>query len=179
MLFVKNLEITGKHAEYLRKLTESIDSKNSIFSAAYIAYKSVSIIGFLYGRKAKLETSSTAKSLTIFLDQLSKVRDDLEFNYKLIMLLDKDHEPNFDERLQKAFNYYGTDKAKADEELFEQYSLGGIEVLYEKLIKDANKIEDYISNLMGFIQEFNDRFNSSVDSVNLVELCRAASDFKL
>lgn len=176
-MFDKNLEITGKHAEYLRKLIESIDnSKNSIFSAGYVAYKNTSILGFLYGRKA-LKDSSPAKSLTIFLDQLSKIRDDLEFNYKLIMLLDKNHEPNFDERLQKAFNYYGTEKAKADEELFEQYSLGGIEVLYEKIIKDANKPEDYLSNLMAFVQEFNDRNNSDIDSVNLVELCRTASAF--
>lgn len=175
-MFDKNLEITGKHADYMRRLTENIDSKNSIFSAAYIAFKSASILGFLYGRKAEKD-SSPAKSVTIFLDQLSKVRDDLEFNYKLIMLLDKEHEPNFDERLQKAFNYYGSEKAKPDEELFEQYSLGGIEVLYEKLIKDANKPEDYISNVMSFVQEFNGRYNSSVDSSNLIELCRTASAF--
>lgn len=176
-MFDKNLEITGKHAEYLRKLTESIDSKNSIFSAAYIAYKNSSIIGFLYGRKSKKDNSSSAKSITIFLDQLSKIRDDLEFNYKLIMLLDKENEPNFDERLQKAFNHFGSDQAKNDEELFEQYSFGGIEVLYEKIVKDANKSDDYITNLMSFIQEVNDRYNSSVDSVSLVDLCRTASAY--
>ena len=173
-MFDKNLEITGKHADYLRRLTENIDSKNSIFSAAYIAYRTASVIGFLYGRKSTKDSSS-AKPLTIFLDQLSKIRDDLEFNYKLIMILDKEHEPSFEERLEKAFNYYDTDKAKVDEELFEQYSLGGIEVLYEKLIKDANKSEDYISNLMACVQEFNDRYNSNVDSLSLIELCRTAS----
>ena len=47
MLFDKNLEITGKHAEYIRKLTENIDSKNSVFSAAYVVYKTASIIGFI------------------------------------------------------------------------------------------------------------------------------------
>lgn len=175
-MFDKNLEITGKHAEYLRKLTESIDSnsKNSIFQAAYVAYKNTSVIGFLYGRKSEKD-SSVAKSITIFLEQLNHIRDDLEFNYRMIMLLDKAHEPSFDERLQKAFNYYGTEKAKDDEELFEQYSLGGIEVLYEKLLKDANKPEDYISNLFAFVQEFNERYNSDVDSKNLIDLCRTAS----
>ncbi len=174
-MFDKNLEITGKHAEYLRKLTETIDSKNNIFSAAYVAYKNASIIGFLYGRKATKTSSTTAKSLTIFLDQLTKIRDDLEFNYRLIMLLDKNFEPNFEERLQKAFNYIGSENAKQDEELFEQYTLGGIEVLYEKLIKNANRPEDYLYNLMAFVQEFNDRYNSSIDSINLIELCRTAS----
>lgn len=176
-MFDKNLELTGKHAEYLRKLTESIDSKNSIFSAAYIAYKNSSVIGFLYGRKSSKDSSTKAKPITIFLDQLNKIRDDLQFNYKLIMLLDNNYEPNFDERLQKAFNYYGTDKAKKDEELFEQYSYGGIEILYEKIINNANKPEDYLSNLMSFMKEINERYNSSVDSMNLVELCRTASAF--
>lgn len=173
-MFEKEFEITGKHAEYLRKLTESIDSKNKFFSAAYVAYKTASIIGFLYQRKAKKE-SSAAKSISIFLDQLNKVKDDLEFSYRLIMLLDKDYEPDFDERLKKAFSYYGSEKAQSDEELFEQYSLGGIEVLYEKLIQGANKPEDYLRNLGNFTVEFNERYNSTVDMDNLIALCRTAS----
>jgi hypothetical protein len=171
MLFDKNLEIIGKHAEYIRKLTDNIDSKNSIFSAAYVVYKTASIIGFIYNRKSKKD-SSPAKSLTIFLDQLRKVRDDLEFNYRLIMLLDKNHESNFDERLQKAFNYYGSDQAKVDEELFEQYSLGGIEVLYEKLMKDVNKPDDCLSNIFCLIQEFNSGNDAENISSNLIELSR-------
>ena len=171
MLFDKNLEITGKHAEYMRKLTENIDSKNSVFSAAYVVYKTASIIGFIYNRKSKKDSSPT-KSLTIFLDQLRKVRDDLEFNYRLIMLLDKNHEPNFDERLQKAFNYYGSDQAKSDEELFEQYVRGGVDVLYEKLIGNATTPEDYIKNLYDFMEDFDDRYNVSAEGIS--DLCSLA-----
>lgn len=175
-MFEGNLEITGKHGEYIRRLSESIDSKNSIFSAGYYAYRAASIIGFLYQRKSSKD-SSPAKPFTIFSDQLRNVRDDIEFNYSLIMLLDKKHEPDFDKRLQKAFG--GSEKKLSDEALFEQYSLGGIEVLYEKIIKDANKPEDYLQNLFHFVQEFNTRYNATVDSGNLIELCRNASLGKL
>lgn len=172
-MFDKNLEITGKHGEYIRALIGSIDAnKNSIFKAAYAAYKDSAIIGYLYGRKAE-KHSSQAKSLTIFLDQLSSIRDDLEFNYRLIMLLDKKHEPDMEKRLRKAFNDYGTDEAKPDERLFEQYSLGGIEVLYEKIIENSNKSEDYLLNLFKFVQEFNSRYNEVVKAEDLVKLCRS------
>lgn len=176
-MFDKDLSITGKHGDYMRKIVGDLDSdKNKFFRFAYDAYRCVAVIGFLYGRKAIKQTSST-DDYSILLSQINNIRDDLEFNYKLIMLIDKEHEPDFEERLQKAFNYYGTEKAKADEELFEQYSLGGIEVLFEKLIKSANKPEDYLSNLISFIQDFNDRYNSTIDSTNLVDLCRRASAF--
>lgn len=176
-MFDKDLNITGKHGDYLRRIVGELDSdKNKFFRYAYDAYRCVAIIGFLYGRKAKKETSSK-DDYSIFLSQINNIRDDLEFNYRLIMLLDSKHEPNFEERLQKAFNYFGSEKAKNDEELFEQYSLGGIEILYEKLIKDAHTPEDYLSNLMGFVQDFNDRYNATVDSMNLIELCRTASAF--
>lgn len=176
-MFDKDLNITGKHGDYMRKIVAELDfDKNKFFRFAYDAYRCVAIIGFLYGRKAQKQTSSK-DDYTIFLSQIKNIQNDLDFNYKLIMLLDKEYETNFDNRLQKAFNYSLSDRPKEDVEVFEQYSLGGIEILYEKLIKDANKPEDYISNLMAFIQEFNERYNSDVDSVNLVELCRTASAF--
>lgn len=176
-MFDKDLNITGKHGDYMRKIVAELDfDKNKFFRFAYDAYRCVAIIGFLYGRKAQKQTSSK-DDYTIFLSQIKNIQNDLDFNYKLIMLLDKEYETNFDNRLQKAFNYSLSDRPKEDVEVFEQYSLGGIEILYEKLIKDANKPEDYISNLMAFIQEFNERYNSDVDSVNLVELCRTASTF--
>lgn len=174
-MFAKDFNITGKHGDYMRKLTGEIDeNKNKFFRYAYDAYKCVAIIGFIYGRKAKRDISSK-DDYTIFLSQINNIRDDLEFSYRMIMLLDTDHESNFEERLQKAFNYFGTEKAKSDEILFEEYSLGGIEILYEKLIKDTNKSDDYISNLFAFVQEFYERYNVDVDSMNLIELCRNAS----
>lgn len=190
-MFDKDTNITGKHGAYMHRLvsefytiTDSAGKKlisNRFFKNQYDAYKIAAIIGFLYGKKGEKMTARDEKNetATIFASQMTNIRDDLIFNYRLIMLLDEQHEPNFDERLQKAFNYYGDEeKSKSDRELFEQYTLGGIEVLYEKLIGNATKQEDYLANLICFVQEFEQRYNSSVDSTNLVELSRRLSSIQ-
>ena len=56
------------------------------------------------------------------------------FIYRLIMLLDKEHEADFNERINKAFRYYDSEKAVVDEELFESYVRGGVDVLYENCL---------------------------------------------
>ena len=176
-MFDKDISLTGKHGDYMRRLVaEFDDKKNKFFRYAYDVYKCAAVIGFLYGRKAEKSTSGE-KDYTIFLSQINNIYDDLMFNYRLIMLLDEKHESNFDERLAKAFSYYGDDeKNKSDRELFERYTFGGIEVLYEKLIGNASKQEDYLLNLMNFIQDFNQRYNSEVNGENLIELCRRMSE---
>lgn len=188
-MFDKDISITGKHGEYMRRLvadfsTQDFSGKekitNHFFNYAYDVYKCVAIVGFLYGRKAEKSASASGeKEYSIMLSQIKNIRDDLMFNYRLIMLLDENHESNFDERLQKAFNYYGDEeKSKSDKELFERYTLGGIEILYEKLIGNASKQEDYLANLISFVQEFEQRYNSTIDSSNLIELSRRLSSIQ-
>lgn len=103
-----------------------------------------------------------------------KEQQNLLFNYRLIMILDKNHEPDLNERLNKAFRYYGTDKAEIDENLYESYVRGGVEVLYEKLIQSATNEEDYLKNLYDFLDEFNDRYNDTVSTEDIVDLCQLA-----
>lgn len=188
-MFDKDIIISGKHGEYMRRLvsdffvvTDSAGKSkitNHFFSSGYEVFKCASVIGFLYGRKSKKSSASEGKDFTIWLSQIKIISDDLIFNYRLIMLLDEQNEPDFDERLQKAFNYYGDEeKSKSDRELFEQYTLGGIEILYEKLIESATKQEDYLANLISFVQEFEERYNSSIDLMNLVELSRRLSSIQ-
>ena len=50
------------------------------------------------------------------------------------MLLDSEYEPDEQKRLDKAFRHLGQDE---DLDLFDQYVLGGVDVLYEKLIEGA------------------------------------------
>ena len=57
-----------------------------------------------------------------------------------------------------------------DEERFDSYVRGGVDVLYEKLIIGSNNPEDYIINLYNFLEEFNERFNSSVKSEDFLSL---------
>jgi len=103
-----------------------------------------------------------------------KEQQNLLFNYRLIMILDKNHEADFNERLNKAFRYYGSDKAATDEELYESYVRGGVEVLYEKLIANATNPEDYLMNLYDFMEEFDERYNGTVSTDSIIDLCQLA-----
>lgn len=172
-MFDKDVNISGKHGDYIRHLVAEFEGKCKFFKSGYDAYKNAPIIGFLFGRKANKSSTKEGDTFTIFASQMSNIQDDLIFNYRLIMLLDAEHEPNFDERIQKAFNYYGDEiKSKKDKELFEQYTLGGIEVLYEKLIDNASRQDEYLLNLFSFVQDFHCRFNAKIEYSNFIEITR-------
>jgi hypothetical protein len=172
-MFDKEYSFRGKHCDYVIKLTAEYDAKkHKLFSTNYDVYAIAPIIGFLYGRKAELDKSGD--STKIFPDKLMKEQQNLLFNYRLIMILDKNHESDFNERLNKAFRYYGSEKAAPDEELYESYVRGGVEVLYEKLIANTTSEEDYLTNLYDFLEEFDERYNQSVSTDSIIDLCQLA-----
>ena len=162
-MFDKEYSFRGKHAEYVVKLTAEYDDKHhKLFNTNYDVYAIAPIIGFLYQRKAEL--NKTGDATKIFPDKL------------IIMLLDEKHEADFNERINKAFRYYGQEKSAPDEELYENYVRGGVEVLYEKLIEPARSSEDYLTNLYDFIEEFDERYNESVTTESIVDLCQLAKN---
>lgn len=172
-MFDKEYSFRGKHCDYVIKLTAEYDTKkHKLFATNYDVYAIAPIVGFLYGRKAELD--KTGDATKIFPDKLMKEQQNLLFNYRLIMILDKNHEADFNERLNKAFRYYGSDKAATDEELYESYVRGGVEVLYEKLIANATNPDDYLMNLYDFMEEFDERYNGTVSTDSIIDLCQLA-----
>ena len=96
--------------------------------------------------------------------------DELKYIFRMILLLDKNYEPDLDKRLDKAFRHFGSDPA--DMELFDDYVRGGVEVLHEKLIQGAaGEADVYTGKLYDFVEEFNDRFNSEVTPETILNLC--------
>ena len=172
-MFDKEYSFRGTHAEKVIKLTAEFDrNKNKLFSTNYDVYIMAAIVGYMYTRKADVDKGT--ETTKIFPDKLIKEQSDLIFTYRLIMLLDSTNEPNFDERVNKAFRYYGSDKAAQDEQLYEQYVRGGVDVLYEKLVASANTEEDYLKNLYDFMDEFDSRYNQSISTESIMDLCRLA-----
>lgn len=172
-MFDKEYSFRGKHCDYVIKLTADYDTnRHKLFATNYDVYAIAPIIGFLYQRKAELD--KTGDSTKIFPDKLMKEQQNLLFNYRLIMLLDSKNESDFNERINKAFRYYGTEKAAGDEELYESYVRGGVEVLFEKLIQPANAAEDYLKNLYDFLEEFDERYNQAVSADSIRDLCQLA-----
>lgn len=171
-MFDKEYSFRGKHAERVIKLTAKFDRDNQLFARNFDVYMLAPIVGFLYGRKSDLDKGS--ETTKIFPDILMREQPNLKFNYRLIMLLDKENENDFEERVNKAFRYYGSDKAINDEQLYEQYVRGGVDVLYEKLIEIANNSEDYLKNLYDFMEEIEERYNNTITTESILDLCRLA-----
>lgn len=170
-MFDREYSFRGIHAEKVNKLTAKFDESTKLFDRNFDVYIMAPIVGFLYGRKADID-KSTDETAKIFPDILMREKQNLMFNYRLIMLLDKNNEPELEKRIDKAFRLYEKEEAKPDEELYEQYVRGGVDVLYEKLIDNATTSEDYLKNLYDFMEEFDDRYNVSAEGIS--DLCSLA-----
>jgi hypothetical protein len=171
MLFQGQYWFYGTHADKVKKLTAEFDGKHKLFSHNHEIYQLAPIVGFLYKKKA-VQNRDNNSDTSIFPDQISRYRDVFQFNYQLIMLLDVSHEVDFDVRVDKAFLFAGTNDAKTDEELYESYVRGGVDVLYEKLIEPSSSPDDYIKNLYEFMEDFESRYGQNADEI--YDLCSIA-----
>lgn len=175
-MFDKQYRFRGRHALRVDALTSVFDnvSKAKIFERNVDVYTNAPLVGFLYGRKSDLDDTKNPETNQIYNqnvmgDRVIYSQEELLFNFRLIMLLDEEYEPNEDKRIDKAFRHTGENSA--DEERFDSYVRGGIDVLYEKLIEGATSPDEYVSRLYDFVEEFYDRFNSTITSDSILELC--------
>jgi len=169
MLFQGQYWFYGTHAYKVKRLVAEFNgNKQKLFSYNHEVYQLAPIVGYLYNRKTPLNKDSNIDT-SIFPDQISSHRDIFLFNYQLIMLLDKEYEPNLEIRIDKAFRFFGTAKAKDDEELYESYVRGGIDVLFEKLIEPSTSSDKYVHNLYDFVNDFETRYGKSADEIR--QLC--------
>ena len=173
-MFDKEYSFTGKHASMVNDLTKPFDNKNnSFFKKNWEVYMLAPIVGFLYRKKAERDKDSEIKPTKIFPDQLIKYADDFWFNYATIMLLDTKNEPDLEKRIEKAFRRI---KNESDEELYESYVRGGIEILYDKLMDGVTNPDDYPTRLYDFLEEFDERYYQNIDMDSILELCRKAKN---
>jgi len=170
MIFSGDYQFKGSHAEKVNRLTAAFSGSNTLFNRNLDVYILAPIVGFLYNRTAPVD--SIGKPANVLYDAMSKELSVLWFNYRLIILLDKKYEPDFDKRVDKAFRYYGKESAVPDEERYEDFVRGGVELLYEKLIEPSHTEEDYLKKLFDFLEEFEDRYGQNSDEI--VNLCRLA-----
>ena len=174
-MFENDYVFKGKHANMVTRLTSEIDSetKFKLFDRNVDVLIIAPIVGFLYGRTARRDESvQTDNVKKINYQQMSNEADNLKFNYQLIMLLHNKDEIAIEQRLNRAFRYT-KDSPEIEEcyKIYEQYILGGIEVLDEKLLVDATNVDDYINNIYNFINYYNDRYNKTISDEELLKLC--------
>ena len=173
MLFEKDYSFKGTHAEKVKQLVENkFDKDHKLFERNMDVYLMAPIVGFLQGRRAPLDKSSQTTT-NILAAIMIQYKADLLFNYRLIMMLDKDYEPDQKARIGKAFRHYGDDeKNKQDFERFEEYVRGGVDYLYEKLCQNSTQVEDYTNNLYDLVTDFNEKYGDL--SKEIFELCEFA-----
>lgn len=173
-MFDKQYRFKGRHALRVDQLTSVFDelSKAKLIDRNVDVYANAPLVGFLYGRTAELDNTKNPETGQVYNqnvmgDRVIYSSDELQFNFWLIMLLDANYEPDEEKRIDKAFRHMGEDPA--DEERFDSYVRGGIDVLYEKLIEGANEPEAFVNRLYEFLTEFNDRFNSEIDKNEILK----------
>lgn len=175
-MFDKQYRFRGRHALRVDKLTGIFDnvSKAKLFDRNVDVYTNAPLIGFLYGRTADVDDTKNPETNQVYSqnvmgDRVIYSQEELLFNFRLIMLLDKSYEPDEEARINKAFRHMGEDPN--DEARFDSYVRGGIDVLYEKLIEGANSPDDFVNRLFDFIEEFNERFNEDISDEEFLKLC--------
>lgn len=174
-LFNKQYKFTGRHAQEVDALTSPFsDKKMKFFPRNVDVYINAPLIGFLYGRKAEKDYTKNPNTGEVFDqnvmgDRVIYSQTELLYNYRLIMLLDKEYEADEDKRVDKAFRNMG--EVPEDMELFDSYVRGGVDVLYEKLIKDEPNPDNYINRLYDFIADYEERFNSELNKEDILKLC--------
>ena len=174
-MFDKQYRFVGKHADMVNKLTAIFDanSKAKLFERNLDVYINAPLIGFLYNRKSSKDTSTGNNTApqNIFPEQMINASDLLKYNLRLILLLDTSYEPDQQLRLDKAFRKLGADEN--DLALFDEYVLGGVEVLYEKLMDGTSGATEYLGRMYDFLEEFHERFNEEISNKDIMDLCIA------
>lgn len=93
-----------------------------------------------------------------------------------MLLYDKEH-LSAEERVNRAFRYdRQEEKRKPGDEIFFSFLYGGIDFLYERLVKGSTSTEEDIERTYDFIQEFSQMTAPEMTSNEAIyELCREAS----
>lgn len=176
-LFSKPVVITGKHAQYMKALANPFDTglKQGFFKRNLDVYLIAPIIGKLYNRKAEADNSIDFDT-KIFVEQLNGEHENLIFNYRLIVLLEDRNEMELEERCNRAFRYdKNMDKRQYGDKVFNEYVLGGIEFLYEKLISESTSTDELLENAYTLVDSFNDDFVDSFSFDEITELSKLSS----
>ncbi len=182
-LFQKNIIVYGKHSQYIKALIAKPDTglKSGLFERAVDVLAAAAVVGKVYNRKAEVDTTKKENGeenkTTMFLEQVEKVSPDLLLNYRMIMLLEDKETLSVEERINRAFRYDRNEEKRPEcEKIYMSYVLGGIEVLYEKLIEPCNTVDDYVMNLYRFTSDFKKRYYEESVNEEIFELCILAAN---
>ena len=85
----------------------------------------------------------------------------VKYVYQILMLVDEESEPDEEKRIYRAFNMSEkTDEDKAmiaaNMKVFNEYFLGGVEVLHEQFVRECVDRDQYLLKMYQFTKKFNE-----------------------
>lgn len=171
MFFDKDYEFKGKHAKYV------IELKSAVFDRNLDVLLLAPIVGLVNNRRSEIDNSTEYLNMNtkVFAEQMTSAKEELLFHYRLCMLLTD--ELNKEDKKDNAFKYYH-DKDEECKAIFEKnikvfnsYILGGVEVLYEMLLKGNKEYngktdtEFYKRNVIENVTEFVSDYMESANQI--------------
>ncbi len=160
-MFDKEYVFRGKHAEMVKRLTAKLgDSEGrALFKTNYDVYAVAPIVGLMYNNKAELDKGTADSETTkIFGDKMMNEKDQLVFNYRLIMMQALKGKKTLEERTEIAFKLDDDDVARRPyDELYDSYVRGGVEIIYDKIFAGEENSDDIIKNMYEFFDEVHTR----------------------
>lgn len=182
-MFDNNQYFYGVQADYLKDLCElrgNVPDKEQhnnfkIFSSYVDAYVLCPLIGYQYGRRIPMDRAGKERETGILSEQIAKRRSELRFVYQIIMLADEESEPDAEKRIYRAFrlsetNEYDKKQIEGNMKIFNEYFLGGVDVLHERFVDQCTDDNSYLEQIREFVKEFNDEqdgdaLRASIDSM--------------
>lgn len=93
------------------------------------------------------------------------------------MLLEDKDTLDIETRTGRAFRYdRDAEKRKIGDDIFEEYVLGGIEILHDKIMYETTEIEDYLMKVHTFISDFNRRYYDLMDNESIYDMCKLSGN---
>lgn len=154
-MFTDDITLHGKHAQYVKELA-SADLK--LFNRNLDVFMNAAIVGLIYNVREEREKDSQYKDVqtNILAAAINKERANLDYIYRLIMILDDSTNLALEDKINRAFrddsNSDVSDRHEKNLELFKSYALGGITILYDKIIGNGITLEDFMKNAFEFMK---------------------------
>lgn len=169
-MFENDYTINGVHATRVKYMV----NEAKLFTRYIDVYMNAAVWGLLYGRKSQKDPSQDRAR--IYADAFANERERCVFFYRLIMLLDESTGLSPEERLDRAFRDGAQgddqDKLSANLDIFHSYVLGGIDVLYEKLVDGCITRDDYLTRIYDLTCSFADEVTGGAGDERLTELMK-------
>lgn len=153
-MLLKNYYFYGKHADMVKALTNKVEEESGakIFSSNLELFIYSAMVGLFYNHRTKPD-SDKSKQTNILAEQFNGKNREIKIVFKFVTLLG--NQDKYDEitRLNKTFRNPETDE---NYKAFEEYILGGLEEIYDKLMVKSNTYyQDYLTSLNKLLNEFN------------------------